>query len=157
MGSTSWLFMRQGCGQKSVKMFSKVLSAIVVFGCAAVSAYSTEELMDFEEDAADPRLFFTNFTSGLLAVNTTILTYAALIIAAGGVVGLVLYYLATSPQSRYSQQYGNSQYYSSSRMFNDLGINSSDFDLMGLISTAFEVYKKMNTETSFYCHLCQTS
>ena len=82
----------------------------------------------------------------MLAVNTTILTYAALIIAAGGVVGLVLYYLATSPQSRYSQQYSNSQYYSSSRMFNDLGINSSDFDLMGLISTAFEVYKKLNEE-----------
>merc|ERR1719203_1282543 len=125
-------------------MFSKVC-AIVVFGCAAVSAYSTE-LMDFEDDASDPRLFFTNFTSGLLAVNTTILSYAALIIAAGGVVGLVLYYLATSPSSRYSQQYSNSQYYSSSRMFHDLGIASSDFDLMGLVSTAFEVYNKLNEE-----------
>merc|ERR1712106_1131006 len=119
---------------KSVKMFSKVC-AIVVFGCAAASAYSTDELMDYE-DASDPRLFFTNFTSGLLAVNTTILSYAALITAAGGVVGLVLYYLATSPQSRYSQQYSNSQYYSSSRMFKDLG----------LVSTAFEVYKKLNEE-----------
>ena len=45
-----------------VKMFSK-LCAIVVFGCAAASAYNTDELMDYE-DASDPRLFFTNFTSG---------------------------------------------------------------------------------------------
>merc|ERR1719483_715715 len=124
--------MKGGWEPKSVKMFSKVC-AIVVFGCAAASAYSTDELMDYE-DASDPRLFFTNFTSGLLAVNTTILSYAALIIAAGGVVGLVLYYLATAPQSRYSQ------YYSSSRMFKDLGIGGADFDLMGLVSTAFEVY-----------------
>ena len=43
-------------------MFSK-LCAIVVFGCAAANAYTTDELLDYE-DASDPRLFFTNFTSG---------------------------------------------------------------------------------------------
>ena len=46
----------------SVTMFSK-LCAIVVFGCAAANAYTTDELLDYE-DASDPRLFFTNFTSG---------------------------------------------------------------------------------------------
>ena len=38
--------------------------------------------------------------SGLLAVNTTLLAYAGIIIAAGVVVGLVLYFIATNPQSR---------------------------------------------------------
>lgn len=37
--------------------------------------------------------------SGLLAVNTTILAYAGIIVAAGIVVGLVLYFIATNPQS----------------------------------------------------------
>ena len=37
--------------------------------------------------------------SGLLAVNTTILAYAGIIVAAGVVVGLVLYFIATNPQS----------------------------------------------------------
>ena len=39
--------------------------------------------------------------SGLLAVNTTILAYAGIIVAAGVVVGLVLYFIATNPQSRW--------------------------------------------------------
>ena len=46
--------------------------------------------------------------SGLLAVNTTILAYAGIIVAAGVVVGLVLYFIATNPQSSrcaYSTQY----------------------------------------------------
>ena len=37
--------------------------------------------------------------AGLLAVNTTILAYAGIIVAAGVVVGLVLYFIATNPQS----------------------------------------------------------
>ena len=84
--------------------------------------------------------------TGLVAVNTTILSYAALIVAGGAAIGLVLYFLATQPQSRYSQQYSNNQYYSSSRMFNDHGVSASSFDLMGLVSTALEVYKKLNEE-----------
>ena len=39
------------------------------------------------------------FISGLLAVNTTLLAYAGIIVAAGVVVGLVLYFIATNPQS----------------------------------------------------------
>ena len=84
--------------------------------------------------------------TGLVAVNTTILSYAALIVAGGAAIGLVLYFLAIQPQSRYSQQYSNNQYYSSSRMFNDYGVSASSFDLMGLVSTALEVYKKLNEE-----------
>ena len=54
-------------------------------------------------------MFVTMFPcSGLLAVNTTILAYAGIIVAAGVVVGLVLYFIATNPQSSrcvYSTQY----------------------------------------------------
>ena len=38
--------------------------------------------------------------AGLLAVNTTLLAYAGIIVAAGVVVGLVLYFIATNPQQR---------------------------------------------------------
>ena len=38
--------------------------------------------------------------AGLLAVNTTILAYAGIIVAAGVVVGLVLYFIATNPPQR---------------------------------------------------------
>ena len=60
------------------------------------------ELVDFErvDDAsADPRLFFVNFTSSLVAVNSTILAYALLglaILAAGAV---ALYYLYLESQN----------------------------------------------------------
>merc|ERR1711862_897683 len=60
-----------------------------------------EDVSIYEDEASDPRLFFVNYTSGLLAVNTTILAYAGIIVAAGVVVGLVLYFIATNPQSRY--------------------------------------------------------
>ena len=36
----------------------------------------------------------------MLAVNTTIPAYAGIIVAAGVVVGLVLYFIATNPQQR---------------------------------------------------------
>ena len=42
---------------------SKTLCAIAVM-LSSVSAYSTEDLSLYEEDASDPRLFFANYTSG---------------------------------------------------------------------------------------------
>merc|ERR1711862_685191 len=47
-----------------------------------------EDVSIYEDEASDPRLFFANYTSGLLAVNTTILAYAGIIVAAG-VVGVL--------------------------------------------------------------------
>merc|ERR1712117_271689 len=106
-----------------------------------------EDLSIYEDDASDPRLFFANYTSGLLAVNTTLLAYAGIIVAAGVVVGLVLYFIATNPQSRYySNAYSNSQYYSQSRMLHDMAGTMGDWDLMGLVTTALQVYKQLNEE-----------
>merc|ERR1712241_1504092 len=121
---------------------SKTLCAIAVM-LSSVSAYSTEDLSLYEEDASDPRLLFANYTSGLLAVNTTILAYAGII------VGLVLYFIATNPQSSnkyYSNSYSNSQYYSQARMLNDVASNMGDWNLLGLVTKALEVYKQMNED-----------
>merc|ERR1712024_285644 len=129
-----------------------MLQTVAVLALAAmssVSAYTTEDLSLYEEDASDPRLLFANYTSGLLAVNTTILAYAGIIVAAGIVVGLVLYFIATNPQSSnkyYSNSYSNSQYYSQARMLNDVASNMSDWNLLGLVTKALEVYKQMNEE-----------
>ena len=85
----------------------KAASAAILVLSAATSALSEfvggeAELVDFEsvdESSADPRLFFVNFTSSLVAVNSTILAYALLglaILAAGAV---ALYYLYLESQS----------------------------------------------------------
>merc|ERR1711953_1056569 len=80
---------------KLVRMFSKSC-AILLLSAAACSALNTEDV-SLSEDQSDPRVFFANYTSSLLAVNTTILAYAGIIVAAGVVVGLVLYFIATNP------------------------------------------------------------
>merc|ERR1712223_473337 len=127
----------------------QTLAVLALAAMSSVSAYTTEDLSLYEEDASDPRLFFANYTSGLLAVNTTLLAYAGIIVAAGVVVGLVLYFIATNPQSRYySNEYSNSQYYSQARMLHDMGssVLGEDWNLMGLITKALDVYNKLNDE-----------
>merc|ERR1712036_142010 len=127
-----------------------MLQTVAVLALAAmssVSAYTTEDLSLYEEDASDPRVFFANYTSGLLAVNTTILAYAGIIVAAGVVVGLVLYFIATNPQSsRYYSNAYSSNYYSQSRMLHDASSFLGDFDLLGLVTKGVELYKKLNEE-----------
>ena len=101
--------------------------------------------------------------AGLLAVNTTILAYAGIIVAAGVVVGLVLYFIATNPQQRsaftvrpndwdfslpryYGSNSYNSNYYSQSRMLHDASSYMENFDLLGLVTKAVQVYNKLNEE-----------
>merc|ERR1712038_2132126 len=119
---------------KLVRMFSKSC-AILLLSAAACSALNTEDV-SLSEDQSDPRVFFANYTSSLLAVNTTILAYAGIIVAAGVVVGLVLYFIATNPQQRY---YGNSNAYSQSRMLHDASSFLGDFDLLGLVTKGVEL------------------
>merc|ERR1711994_1236602 len=131
---------------KLVTMFSKSC-AILLLSAAACSALNTEDV-SLSEDQSDPRVFFANYTSSLLAVNTTILAYAGIIVAAGVVVGLVLYFIATNPQQSYygnSNAY-NSNYYSQPRMLHDASSFLGDFDLLGLVTKGVELYKKLNEE-----------
>merc|ERR1712227_1192247 len=132
---------------KMVSMSGQVCGVVLLFLASSVTCYS-DDVSLYEEDASDPRLLFANYTSGLLAVNTTILAYAGIIVAAGVVVGLVLYFIATNPQSRYySNGYSNSQYYSQARMLHDMGSTvMGDWDLMGLLTKALDVYNKLNDE-----------
>merc|ERR1711937_959603 len=76
------IFASHQCWQESldkilVTMFSKSC-AILLLSDAACSALNTEDVSLYE-DQSDPRVFFANYTSSLLAVNTTILAYAGII------------------------------------------------------------------------------
>merc|ERR1712026_112026 len=137
MGTWECIFASHQCWQESleqisVKMFSKSC-AILLLSAVACSALNTEDVSLYE-DQSDPRVFFANYTSSLLAVNTTILAYAGIIVAAGVVVGLVLYFIATNPQQRYY----SSNYYSQSRMLHDASSFMGDFDLLGLVTKGVE-------------------
>ena len=46
----------------------------------------------------------------------------------------------------YSNSYSNSQYYSQARMLNDVASNMGDWNLLGLVTKALEVYKQMNED-----------
>merc|ERR1712241_745113 len=64
----------------------------------------------FEEYSkeGDARLLFANFTSSLLIVNSTLLAYAALALAALGALAYLFYYLTTQNSSSGGYGYGSS-------------------------------------------------
>jgi len=121
-----------------------LLAGILVLVSPAFSfsmdSVSDISLMDAEE--SDARLFFANYTSSLLAVNTTILLYALAAAAVVGAVVLALYLLANAP-SRASGYggYGYSDYDSYSRGFRS---TSSGYDILTLISVASDLYGKIS-------------
>merc|ERR1711877_76670 len=110
---------------KLSNMFSSSLAlSLLFFGLA--SAFELEDsLLEYDESESDPGLFFSNFTSGLVAINTTLLTYGALIVLGGAAIALLMYL------------------YANRRMF-DGSRSAFNFDLLGLVSKAVEVYQKMN-------------
>ena len=71
--------------------------------------------------------------SGLLAVNYTLLAAAGVIIVGGSLLGLALYFIASSARSRYAYN----QQYAQSRMM-------GSFDALGLLATAVKFYQEMN-------------
>merc|ERR1711868_58257 len=139
-----------------IYLYIVIYHTVTMFSTCAITLFlllsvvnCLEDVSIYEDEASDPRLLFANYTSGLLAVNTTILAYAGIIVAAGVVVGLVLYFIATNPQSsKYysSNSYSNSNYYSQARMLNDVTSNMGDWNLLGLVTKALEVYKQMNED-----------
>merc|ERR1719516_517982 len=106
----------------------------------SIDTVSDISLMDAEE--SDARLFFANYTSSLLAVNTTILLYALAAAAVVGAVVLALYLLANAPSraSGYGGGYGYSDYDSYARGFRS---SSSGYDILTLISVASDLYGKL--------------
>jgi hypothetical protein len=71
------------------------------------SSLSNSQVSSYGEE--EPRFLFSNFTSGLVQVNTTILTYALVAALVGGAIVLVFYYLITS--SNTSSRYGTNNNY----------------------------------------------
>merc|ERR1711913_153514 len=89
----------------------------------------------------DPRLFFVNFTSSLVAVNTTLLAYV-------GAAAVALYYLYLESQSSSSYgSYGSNAY---SQSYNYARSNDDGYDLYnGLniiqwISMLQDIYEKFD-------------
>jgi len=113
----------------------------------------TADLGDFElsesESAGDPRLFFANFTSSLITVNSTLLAYALVGLAVAGAAGLALYYLYLQSASSgaggygYGNQYSYNQYRYQSRS-GDLGYDFNAVNILQWITMLQEVYEKFD-------------
>ena len=82
----------------------------------ALVAYASADDFDLAEAEADPRLFFVNFTSSLVAVNTTLLAYGLIFLAIVGAAAVALYYLylesqnSSSDYGSYGSSYNNYNY-----------------------------------------------
>ena len=94
-------------------MKSIVSTIVLLMAVVAVKA-EDDELVDM---AADPRIFFVNFTSSLVQVNATILTYALIALAVLGAAAIALYYLFLESQNS-SSGYGYSDGYGQSSGYN---------------------------------------
>merc|ERR1712211_115731 len=109
-----------------------------------------ETLDYYDESNGDPRLLFANFTSSLIAVNSTLLAYALVGLAIAGAAGLALYYLylqsASSgggygQYSNYGYQYGYDKFQSRSA---DYGYDFNAVNILQWISMLQEVYEKFD-------------
>jgi len=89
---------------------------------------------------SDPRLFFANYTSSLLAVNSTLLAYALAAAAIAGAVALALYFLSTQPASSGYSGYNNNY---QSRGFRS-GEGDTGYSVLTLLGVASEIYSKLN-------------
>jgi hypothetical protein len=113
----------------------------------ALVAYASADDFDLAEAEADPRLFFVNFTSSLVTVNTTLLAYGLIFLAILGAAAVALYYLYLESQS--SSSYGSygSNAYSSSYNYarsNDDGYDFSGLNVIQWISMLQDVYEKFD-------------
>lgn len=97
-------------------MKSLFYSAVFLLGVVVVAR--ADDLTDLQESSADPRIFFANFTSSLVQVNATILTYALIAIAVIGAAAIALYYLFLESQQSSGYGYGYNQGYSSEYNYN---------------------------------------
>ena len=59
---------------------------------------------------------------------------------------MIIFYPSLLSRYYNSNSYSNSQYYSQSRMLHDAGFLSEDWNLMGLITKALDIYSRLNQE-----------
>jgi len=128
-----------------------MLSHCLALTLLALGVTAEADLGDFElsESESDPRLFFANFTSSLITVNSTLLAYALVGLAVAGAAGLALYYLYLQSASSgaggygYGNQYSYNQYGYQSRS-GDLGYDFNAVNILQWISMLQEVYEKFD-------------
>jgi len=120
-----------------------------IFTLLALAAVArADDLSLYEEDAADPRLFFVNFTSSLVQVNATILAYGLIFLAIVGAAAVALYYLYLESQNS-SSDYGsygssyNNYNYNYARSAND-GYNYNGLNIIQWISMLQDLYEKFD-------------
>ena len=93
------------------------------------------------------------FFAGLLPVNLTIAAYGAAVILGGSVLGLVLYFLATSVKPRYHQGYQHQHYNQygygyGENEYVDRMDQARSFDILGLIGNALNMYQERSGQAS---------
>jgi hypothetical protein len=114
----------------------------------ALAAFARADDFDLQETEADPRLFFVNFTSSLVQVNTTILAYGLIFLAILGAGAVALYYLYLESQNS-SSGYGsygssyNSYNYNYARSAND-GYDYNGLNIIQWISMLQDLYEKFD-------------
>jgi hypothetical protein len=114
----------------------------------AMVAYASADDFDLAEAEADPRLFFVNFTSSLVTVNTTPLAYGLIFLAIVGAAAVALYYLYLESQSSSSYgSYGSNAYssynYNYARSAND-GYDYNGLNIIQWISMLQDLYEKFD-------------
>ena len=86
--------------------------------------------------------FDTFLITGLLAINYTLVAYGAAIIIGGSILGLALYFVASSVKRRTGYtNYGH--HYANARMSPHV---FDDFDILGLLTTALKIYQELNED-----------
>merc|ERR1712018_838943 len=116
-----------------------------------MEAREYEQMFEEVSSQGDPRLLFANFTSSLLIVNSTLLTYAALGLL--GLAGLAyLFYFLTTQQSSsggygsssggYGSQYSNDEYGRFRRDAED----SDWIRILTMLGVSAELYNDLNQE-----------
>jgi len=120
-----------------------------IFTLLALAAVArADDLSLYEDEAADPRLFFVNFTSSLVQVNATILAYGLIFLAIVGAGAVALYYLYLESQnsgSSYGSSYGsyNNYNYNYARSAND-GYDYNGLNIIQWISMLQDLYEKFD-------------
>jgi len=117
------------------------LTLLAMVACASADDF------DLTETEADARLFFVNFTSSLVQVNTTILAYGLIFLAVVGAAAVALYYLYLESQNS-SSGYGsygnyNSYNYNYARSAND-GYDYNGLNIIQWISMLQDLYEKFD-------------
>lgn len=115
---------------------------------ALVAAVKADDF-DLAEAEADPRLFFVNFTSSLVQVNTTLLAYGLIFLAIVGAAAVALYYLYLESQNSGGSGYGSygnsyqSYNYNYARSAND-GYNYNGLNIIQWISMLQDLYERFD-------------